>query len=66
MARSEKIVYHDGEGGTSTNECDVWESTKMAYMFPGNMCPSGYTEIPVTMNLPDNLPQTIYYQNGDI
>ena len=38
----------------------------MAYMFPGNLCPSGYSGIPVTMNLPDNLPQSIEYQSGDI
>ena len=37
----------------------------MAYMFPGNMCPSGKNKIPVTMSLPDNLPQSFDYEDSN-
>ena len=30
------------------------------------MCPSGRTEIPITMNLPDNIQQSIYFKRVDL
>ena len=67
MARHERIEGDDGDGGTMSQEkFNVWELTKMAYIFPGNICPSGNTDIPVTMSLPDNIPQSINYNDGNI